>query len=144
MICRDWNHPSIILWGVRINESRDDHDFFTRTNALAHQLDRTRQPGGIRNFQESEFLEDVFTMNDFGWPLKPPNHPRYLNTEFVGHTYPVKTIDDNVRHREHTIRHARVHDQLASNAQYAGGIGWGRVRFKTPPPFRRGSSCSFS
>ena len=32
-------------------------------------------------------------MNDFGWPLKPPNHPRYLNTEFVGHTYPTKTID---------------------------------------------------
>ena len=29
-------------------------------------------------------------MNDFGFPLKPPNHPRYLNTEFVGHTYPTK------------------------------------------------------
>ena len=33
MIRRDWNHPSIILWGVRINESRDNHDFYTRTNA---------------------------------------------------------------------------------------------------------------
>ena len=31
MIRRDWNHPSIILWGVRINESPDDHDFYTRT-----------------------------------------------------------------------------------------------------------------
>ena len=41
MIRRDWNHPSIILWGVRINESRDDHDFYTCTNALAHQLDPT-------------------------------------------------------------------------------------------------------
>src|SRR6185369_12869453 len=60
MIRRDWNHPSIILWGVRINESRDDHDFYTRTNAVAHQLDTTRQTGGIRYFQESEFLEDVF------------------------------------------------------------------------------------
>ena len=56
MIRRDWNHPSIILWGVRINESRDNHDFYTRTNALAHQLDTTRQTGGIRYFQESEFL----------------------------------------------------------------------------------------
>ena len=64
MIRRDWNRPSIILWGVRINESRDNHDFYTRTNALAHQLDPTRQTGGIRYFQESEFLEDVFTMND--------------------------------------------------------------------------------
>ena len=70
MIRRDWNHPSIVLWGVRINESRDNHDFYTRTNALAHQLDGSRQTGGIRYFQESEFLEDVFTMNDFGFPLK--------------------------------------------------------------------------
>src|SRR5207248_5859741 len=63
----DWNHPSIILWGVRINESKDDHDFYTKTNAMAHSLDPTRQTGGIRYFQESEFLEDVFTMNDFGF-----------------------------------------------------------------------------
>ncbi len=71
MVRRDWNRPSIILWGVRINESRDFHDFYVRTNAMAHKLDPTRQTGGIRYFQESEFLEDVFTMNDFGWPLKP-------------------------------------------------------------------------
>jgi beta-galactosidase len=65
MIRRDWNHPSVVLWGVRINESKDDHDFYTRTNALARALDDSRQTGGIRTFQESEFLEDVFTLNDF-------------------------------------------------------------------------------
>ena len=56
MVRRDWNHPSIVLWGVRINESRDNHDFYVRTNALAHALDKGRQTGGIRYFQESEFL----------------------------------------------------------------------------------------
>ncbi|MGA8271296.1 MAG: glycoside hydrolase family 2 TIM barrel-domain containing protein, partial [Candidatus Sulfotelmatobacter sp.] len=143
MIRRDWNHPSIILWGVRINESRDNHDFYTRTNALAHKLDPTRQTGGIRYFQESEFLEDVFTMNDFGWPLKPPNHPRYLNTEFVGHTYPTKTIDQVERLTEHTIRHARVHDQLASNAQYAGGIGWCAFDYNTHGDFGSGDRICY-
>jgi len=143
MICRDWNHPSIVLWGVRINESRDNHDFYSRTNALAHKLDPTRQTGGIRYFQESEFLEDVFTMNDFGFPLRPPNHPRYLNTEFVGHTYPVKTTDDNVHHREHTIRHARVHDQLASNPQYAGGIGWCAFDYNTHSDFGAGDRICY-
>jgi len=138
MIRRDWNHPSIILWGVRINESKDDHDFYARTNALAHKLDPTRQTGGIRYFQESEFLEDVFTMNDFGFPLKPPNHPRYLNTEFVGHTYPTKTIDNKERLMEHTIRHARVHDQLASDPQYAGGIGWCAFDYNTHSDFGSG------
>jgi beta-galactosidase len=143
MIQRDWNHPSIILWGVRINESRDNHDFYTRTNALAHTLDPTRQTGGIRYFQESEFLEDVFTMNDFGFPLKPPNHPRYLNTEFVGHTYPTKTIDQVERLTEHTLRHARIHDQLASNPQYAGGIGWCAFDYNTHGDFGSGDRICY-
>jgi beta-galactosidase len=143
MIRRDWNHPSIILWGVRINESRDNHDFYTKTNALAHQLDPTRQTGGIRYFQESEFLEDVFTMNDFGFPLKPPNHPRYLNTEFVGHTYPTKTIDQVERLTEHAMRHARIHDQLASNPQYAGGIGWCAFDYNTHGNFGSGDRICY-
>ena len=143
MIRRDWNHPSIVLWGVRINESRDDHDFYTRTNALARQLDPTRQTGGIRDFQESEFLEDVFTMNDFGFPLKPPNHPRYLNTEFVGHTFPTKTIDNVERLTEHTLRHARIHDQLASNPQYAGGIGWCAFDYNTHGDFGSGDHICY-
>jgi beta-galactosidase len=128
---------------VRINESRDDHDFYSRTNALAHQLDPTRQTGGIRDSQKSEFLEDVFTMNDFGFPLKPPNHSRYLNTEFVGHTYPTKTIDNVERLTEHTIRHARVHDQLASNPQYAGGIGWCAFDYNTHANFGSGDRLCY-
>jgi beta-galactosidase len=143
MIRRDWNHPSIVLWGVRINESLDDHDFYTRTNALAHALDDSRQTGGIRYFQQSEFLEDVFTMNDFGFPLKPPCHPRYLNTEFVGHTFPTKTTDDDERQREHTLRHARIHNQLASNPQYAGGIGWCAFDYNTHANFGSGDRICY-
>ena len=143
MIRRDWNHPSVILWGVRINESQDDHNFYTRTNALAHAFDSSRQTGGIRYLYNSEFLEDVFTMNDFGFPLKAPNHPRYLNTEFVGHTFPTKTIDSLERLREHTFRHARVHDQLASNPQYAGGIGWCAFDYNTHSNFGSGDHICY-
>jgi beta-galactosidase len=143
MIRRDWNHPSIILWGVRINESKDDQSFYTRSNAFAHALDSTRQTGGIRYFQESEFLEDVFTMNDFGFPLKKPNHPRYLNTEFVGHTYPTKTTDDDERQREHTLRHVRIHNQLASDPQYAGGIGWCAFDYNTHANFGAGDRICY-
>ncbi len=143
MIRRDWNHPSIVLWGVRINESKDFHDFYTRTNALAHELDPTRQTGGIRYAQESELLEDVFTMNDFGFPLKPPNHPRYLNTEFVGHTFPTKTIDNVERLVEHTLRHARIHDQIASDPQYAGGIGWCAFDYNTHGDFGSGDHVCY-
>src|ERR1700683_1826475 len=143
MIRRDWNHPSIILWGVRINESRDDHDFYSRTNALAHQLDPTRQTGGIRNFENSELLEDVFTINDFGFPLRAPNHPLYLNTEFIGHTYPTKSFDNTERLTEHTLRHARVHNQLASNSQYAGGLGWCAFDYNTHANFGSGDRICY-
>ena len=65
MIVRDRNHPSIILWGVRINESQDHHDLYTKTNQLARRLDPTRATGGVRCLPNSELIEDVYTMNDF-------------------------------------------------------------------------------
>jgi len=143
MIRRDWNHPSIILWGVRINESQDNHDFYTRTNRTAHELDPSRQTGGIRYLYNSELLEDVFTMNDFGFPLKPPNHPLYLNTEFVGHTYSTKREDQAERVAEHTLRHARVHNQLASDDRYAGGIGWCAFDYNTHGNFGSGDRICY-
>ena len=30
MILDDWNHPSVVLWGVRINESLDDDELYRR------------------------------------------------------------------------------------------------------------------
>lgn len=145
MVRRDWNHPSIILWLVRINESADDHTFYVRTNKAAHDLDPSRPTGGVRaggNY-DSELLEDVFTFNDFDFPLKPPNHPRYLNTEFVGHTYSTKRFDQVERVDEHMHRHARVHDQLASDDQYAGGLGWCAFDYNTHPNFGSGDHICY-
>ncbi len=143
MVRRDWNHPSIVLWGVRINESLDDHDFYTRTNAVAHKLDDSRQTGGVRYLYDSELLEDVMTMNDFGFPLRPPNHPLYLNTEFIGHTFPTKRNDNVDRVMEHAQRHARVHNQLASDNQYAGGIGWCAFDYNTHANFGSGDKICY-
>ena len=69
----------------------------------------------VRYRYDSELLEDVFTMNDFQIPLRPPNRPLYLNTEFIGHMYPTKRNDNVERITEHTMRHARVHNQVASD-----------------------------
>ncbi|HSE33671.1 MAG TPA: glycoside hydrolase family 2 TIM barrel-domain containing protein [Pyrinomonadaceae bacterium] len=143
MVRRDWNHPSIIIWGVRVNESGDDHDFYTRTNKVAHTLDDSRPTGGIRYRYDSEFLEDVFTMNDFQIPLRPPKHPLYLNTEFIGHMYPTKRNDNIERITEHAMRHARVHNQLASDKQYAGGIGWCAFDYNTHSNFCSGDRVCY-
>ncbi len=143
MIQRDWNHPSIVLWGVRINESQDNRDLYTHTNALAHSLDDARQTGGIRYLYESELLEDVFTMNDFGFPLRPPNHPLYMNTEFNGHMFSTKRFDNVERVAEHVTRHARVHNQLASDNRYSGGTGWCAFDYNTHHNFGSGDHICY-
>lgn len=142
MIIRDRNHPSIILWGVRINESQDDHDFYARTNALARQLDPTRQTGGVRFLYDSELLEDVYTMNDFDYDLRPTKHPRWFHTEFAGHMYPTKTFDQEERVRQHAIHHAHVHNQIGA-MRSAGGVGWCAFDYNTHVQFGSGDRICY-
>lgn len=143
MIERDWNHPSIVLWGVRINESQDDDDFYRRTNALAHELDPTRQTGGVRNFHPSEFLEDVFTYNDFSNDvIEPPNTP-YMITEFNGHMFPTKTFDNEERRLEHALRHARIQSKAATMGGVSGAIGWCAFDYNTHKEFGSGDRICY-
>ncbi|WP_446743021.1 glycoside hydrolase family 2 protein [Silvibacterium acidisoli] len=143
MIERDRHHPSIILWSIRINESRDFHDLYVRVNKLARSMDSTRQTTGVRYFQESELLEDVFSMNDFKFPLKAPNHPLYLNTEFVGAEFPVRPGDDNARHQEQILRYAEIYNQIAGDKAFAGGLGWCAFDYQTHADFGSGDHICY-
>ncbi len=163
MIRRDWNHPSIVLWGTRINESPDDHEFYVRSNDLARALDPSRQTGGVRNFTCSEFLEDVYTMNDFvlgsegssAAPLPGGNRPRtalrpprdvtgfdrdvpYLVTEFNGHMFPTKRTDPEERQVEHVLRHLEVLDAAYGSANISGCVGWCMADYNTHKDFGSG------
>ncbi len=134
MITHHFNHPAIILWGVRINESQDDHDFYKEMNMLAHALDDTRQTGGVRNIPGSELLEDVYTYNDFSHSGDNPGLERpnkitkalvpYLVTEHNGHMFPTKKNDSEERRIEHARRHLNVIDTMYSSERYSGAIGW--------------------
>ena len=162
MIERDWNHPSIILWGVRINESPDNHEFYLKTNQVAHQLDSTRQTGGVRKFEEGEFLEDVYTMNDFilgeeelggnrgRIPLRPQRECTGLNydvpymvTEFNGHMFPTKSIDNELRQNEHVLRHLEVLNAAYGDSNNAGAIGWCAFDYNTHKDFGSGDRICY-
>lgn len=157
MIRRDWNHPSIFIWGVRINESQDDHDFYAETNRVARSLDATRPTGGVRYISESELLEDVYTMNDFilGNEEQGGNRPRtplrpqqevtgldrvvpYMITEFGGHMYPTKSHDQEQRQAEHVLRHLEVLNAMYGDPQIAGAIGWCAFDYNTHKDFGSG------
>ena len=162
MIRRDWNHPSIVLWGVRINESADSRDFYVETNRVARDLDPTRPTGGVRCITDSEFLEDVYTMNDFilGNEERGGNRPRtplrpqrevtglahavpYLVTEYCGHMYPTKSYDQEQRQAEHALRHLQVMDAAYGDPQMAGAIGWCAFDYNTHKDFGAGDRVCY-
>lgn len=148
MITHHFNHPSIVLWGVRINESPDDHDFYVQTNELAHDLDDSRPTGGVRNFAGSELLEDVYTYNDFHHsgmneglsnPLKiAKGVVPYLVTEHNGHMFPTKKFDNEARRAEQARRHLKVLDDAFSYQQASGAIGWCFADYNTHVEFGSG------
>lgn len=153
MILRDWNHPSVIMWGTRINESKDNTAFYTKSNDLAKKRDNTRATGGVRNFAGSEVLEDVYTYNDFvhrgnNKALEPPKKIAkkeipYLVTEHNGHMYPTKRFDTESRKIEHALRHARVLNAAYSNSGISGAIGWCMFDYNTHKDFGSGDKICY-
>ena len=158
MIERDWNHASIIMWGVRINESADDPALYSETNVLAKSLDRTRAIGGVRCIENSELIEDVYTMNDFFHVAnddfrgnRPPAPLRdqktvtglsdnvpYLVTEFNGHMFPTKKTDSEERQAEHVMRYLQVLDKAYGDPHISGSIGWCMFDYNTHKDFGSG------
>ena len=148
------NHPSIILWGVRINESPDDHDFYVRTNEAARSLDPTRPTGGVRCHKNSELLEDVYTYNDFVHDgVQPGCEPKkavtsdmekpYLISEYGGHMYSTKAFDDEEHRLDHMLRHARTLDAVASHDDIAGSFGWCMFDYNTHKEFGSGDRICY-
>ncbi len=143
MIERDWNHPSIIIWSIRINESWDNTEFYTKTNALARQLDPTRPTTGVRFFPNSEFLEDVYGFNDFTNGVLEPMESPWLITEYNGHMYPTKTFDNEERQTEHVVRHAKIQAQAMNTGGVSGSIGWCAFDYNTHLDFGSGDRVCY-
>ena len=64
MIMQYRNHPSVILWDVRVSDSDDVDQLYYKTSRLAKELDVYRQTGGVRDFAGSRFFEDVYLYDD--------------------------------------------------------------------------------
>ena len=154
MVMQYRNHPSIILWGVRINESGDDDAFYEQTNRVAHELDQSRQTGGVRAHKKSSMLEDVYTYNDFSHDGKTKGCEKkaavtsdekkpYLISEYNGHMYPTKAFDNEERRSEHAIRHANVLDAEAGQSDIAGSFGWCMFDYNTHKDFGSGDRICY-
>ncbi len=148
------NHPSIILWGARINESMDDDEFYKKTNRIIRSLDDSRQTGGVRYIKNSHLLEDVYTYNDFSHTgnnagvqpksaVTKESAAPYLVTEYNGHMYPTKPSDDEPHRLSHAKRHARVLDGIFQNEEITGGFGWCMFDYNTHKDFGSGDHICY-
>ena len=149
MILQYRNHPSIVLWGVRINESQDDDAFYRRTNALAHALDPSRATSGVRYTEKSSLLEDVYSYNDFSHTgdnpgckpkrsVTPDGKKPLIISEHNGHMFPTKSYDPWQKRQSHALRHARVLNDAIADGEHAGCFGWCMFDYPTHKDFGSG------
>jgi beta-galactosidase len=147
MIVRDRNHPSVILWGVRLNETHDDPAFYGKTNEIAKGLDSSRPTvGAMNNWRPAlgNYQQDVYSFNDYSHvrdvsggerrgvrrpTLQPPvAGTPYMVSEALGTlSGPARfyrRTDTQAVQQGQATAHATVHDIAASDDRYCGLLAW--------------------
>ncbi len=144
MVQRDRNHAAIVIWGVRVNESPNDPELYTKTRALAQAFDGTRPTSGTmtpdsRKTWRTEWGQDVFAFDDYhsapdggvGIEEPVPGFP-YLISETVGQfNYGGKGFGRKYRRgtdapleQQQALLHAQAHSKAAANAHICGVTAW--------------------
>ncbi len=145
MITRDRNHPSVIVWGTRANESQNSPDLYKRTKELAKTLDPSRQNSGSmapwsRKNWEKDWHEDVFAYDDYHADAdgsvgleEPVGNVPYFFSEAVGQfNYSDGKSFDSIYRRsgnldiqtKQALRHAGAHSKAGANPRICGLIAW--------------------
>ena len=145
MIVRDRNHPAIVIWGVRANESANDVTLYRRTTELAKSLDDSRPDSGSmtsesRKDWQANWHEDVFAFDDYhaqpdgsvGIEEPVPGVP-YMLAEAVGQFDYTSGKGFAIRYRRagdvglqqvQALRHAEAHSRAGANPRICGVIAW--------------------
>lgn len=145
MVIRDRNRPSVVIWGVRINESLNEPALYEQTRRIAKSLDPTRATSGtmtptsMKTWKE-EWHQDVLAFDDYqARPdgsvgiLKPVAGVPYMIAEAVGQfNYPAgrgfnlyyRRAGSVTDQTKQAIFHAQAHDRAAAFPRCAGLLGW--------------------
>jgi beta-galactosidase len=146
MVIRDRNHPSIIVWGTRINETIGQTELYQRTDETAMRLDGSRPTTGAVKGALGYKMPlyggaggggpAVFAFNDYSKPhgpdepapLRPPRpEVAYLVSEAVGTLVgppSFRRTDPPAVQQAQATLHAAVHDEAAGDDRYCGLLGW--------------------
>jgi beta-galactosidase len=140
MIRRDRNHASIVIWGVRVNESRNYPALYERTRAVAQSLDGARPTSGSMTVLSTDnWRQDVYAYDDYhsapdgsvGIHEPVPGVP-YMLSETVGQftyggrgfTNKYRRAGDPALQSAQAVYHAQAHDRAAAFPRCSGVIAW--------------------
>jgi beta-galactosidase len=134
MVVRDRSRPSVIIWGVKPNETPHQYvDQFTQAKDLADSLDGSRPTSGTTYHTLTDFVFDVMADDDYthsGGDAQlqaPIAGVPYLVTEAVGALDGppgYRRVDTQYVQQTQARLHAQVHNIAGGNDAYTGLLGW--------------------
>ena len=132
MVIRDRNHPSVVVWATRLNETKNYPALYAQARQIAYAYDGSRQTSGTMTTQsETGWAEDVFAYDDYHFVAGEPQlYPPvagvpYLVSEAVGAFDPgFRWFDPPAVLAGQAYAHALVHDQAQADPRYAGLLAW--------------------
>jgi beta-galactosidase len=134
-----------VIWGVRINESANDPDFYRRTSEMAKSLDDSRPTSGTmtpssRKDWRERWHQDVFAFDDYHAAAdgsvgieEPIVGFPYLIAEAVGQyaygtaknfSRKYRRAGDPVEQAEQALLHAEAHSRAGAFSNCCGVMAW--------------------
>ena len=149
MVLGHYNHPAIVIWGTRLNETADDDDFYRETVRRCKEMDPDRPTTGVRWHKNSTLLEDIYSFNDYT-PLSRTDPVKedfllqtqrqvtglshrvpYLVSEHTGPLLCTKPGDPATRQERFALYHAMALSRALTSDDYLGAIGWCMFDYNT-------------
>lgn len=140
------NEPSIVMWGTRSDDTRDDPKINRKICDTVRGLDPSRPMYGVRCFKGSDILEEVYGFNDydkhslneaFGYDTAEISLGKspVLITEHTGQLYPARSSGSEKELLEQALAHARVIDAAYGGNEIIGALGWCLNDYNAHPSF---------
>lgn len=144
MVKRDRNHPCVIGWGIRVNDSPDCDELYFKAQKAVKEADPTRATVGARNFRNSRVYEDVFGYNETQTPSRrrsfKPFMP-FIVSEHGGKNCPARTYDCSKIRVNHALSHMQAIDDVMGG-KVAGAFGMSFCDFASPYAKGNGDNVS--
>lgn len=135
MVLADRNHPCIVMWGTRADDTKDNPAVNRKICDVVRGLDASRPMYGVRNFKGSDILEEVYGYNDY--EKHNFNEPFNYNvteislgkspvmiTEHTGYLYPARSYGSERDLLEQALSHAEIIDAAYGGDEIIGVFGW--------------------